>query len=440
MNVILARIVRLGGIPEPSQGRASPVGAGHARDTGMSACGNVVLGGHAAVAAKGRSHRWLGTLATMLLILLGALPLAGLAVAQDDEVDYVELAAVLMRDGEAERAAEALKNVDPAAEGVDLATYHTVRGLIAMETQQLAEAAEAFAAAAAAGQADPLIHLYRAQALFGLEQYAEAITAIEQAGPAVEGLSGAWLMRAHALWMQRRQQEALDVLAEASARFPANTSFQRRQVFYLIEAGLYQQAAELGRDYLTRVDGKPEDFVAIGTALRRGRSFDEALRFLEAARLAHPEDGNIGKALAQTWLEKGNPYAAAEILAIEAERDPTLLAEAAELFRRAGHPARALTLNARVTDSSRKLKQRVGILLELTRFDQVAGMEAALYRAGLLDDEDIRYALAYAHFRGGNFEAVERHLAALTRPELFRKATELRRLMQDCADARWSCS
>lgn len=418
----------------------SPLPPGEGLGVRVGSCTHGRVSGKPLVSANGRSHRLVRAVGLVLSIAMSTLLTAGPAIAQDDEVDYVELAAVLMRDGEAERASEALKNVDPAAEGVDLATYHTVRGLIAMETQQLAEAAEAFAAAAAAGQADPLIHLYRAQALFGLEQYAEAIAAIEQAGPAVEGLSGAWLMRAHALWMLQRQQEALDVLADASARFPANTSFQRRQVFYLIEAGLYQQAAELGRDYLTRVDGKPEDFVAIGTALRRGRSFDEALRFLEAARLAHPEDGNIGKALAQTWLEKGNPYAAAEILAIEAERDPTLLAEAAELFRRAGHPARALTLNARVTDSSRKLKQRVGILLELTRFDQVAGMEAALYRAGLLDDEDIRYALAYAHFRGGNFEAVERHLAALTRPELFRKATELRRLMQDCADARWSCS
>src|SRR5690606_33472357 len=179
-------------------------------------------------------------------------------------------------------------------------------------------AAEAFAEAFKAGETDPLIHLYRAQALFGLERYADAITAIEHAGEAVDGLSGAWLMRAHAEWMLERRQAAMDTLREASRRFPANTSFQRRQVFYLIEAGLYQEAAELGRDYLSRVEGKPEDFVAIGTALRRARSFDEALRFLEAARLAHPEDGNIGKALAQTWLEMGNAYAAAEILAIEA--------------------------------------------------------------------------------------------------------------------------
>lgn len=376
-----------------------------------------------------------------LTLLWLALLLAALAapIGASDEVDYLELAALLTRDGEFQRAADALAKIDPAAEGLDQAKYHTVSGMLAMEQQRHADAAEAFAAAFAAGQTDPLIHLYRAQALFGQERYAEVIAAIEQAGAAVEGLSGAWLMRSHALWMLQQPQAALDLLAAASGRFPDNTGFRRRQVFYLIELGLYQQAAELGRAYLARVEGKLEDVVAIASALRRGGRFEEALRLLEAARLREPHHTLLNKALAQTWVEYGKPLAAAELLAVQGEFDPELLAEAAELFRRAGQLARALQLNARVADDSRRWKQRVGILLELKRYEQVAGMEAALYRAGLLADEDIRYALAFAHFRGGNFAAVERHLRALKRPELFRKATELRRLMQDCGDAPWSC-
>ena len=31
-------------------------------------------------------------------------------------------------------------------------------------------------------------------------------------------------------------------------------------------------------------------------------------------------------------------------------------------------------------------------------------------------------------------------LQVLTRPELFRRATELRRLMQECADQPWACA
>jgi tetratricopeptide (TPR) repeat protein len=374
-----------------------------------------------------------------VLALLLALGLAPLPVAAQDEVDYVALGAQLLRDGHADRAAEALAQVDPAVEGIDLVTYHTARGMVALEQQQPAVAAEAFAAAIAAGQSDPLVHLYRAQALLGLEQYGEVIGALDAAGDAVLGLSGAWLMRAHAHWMGGDRQAALDTLARAGERFPDNNSFLRRQVFYLIEAGLHQEAAALGREYLARAEPQAADYAAIGTALRQSRSYDEALRFLETARLRFPDDAAIAKALAQTWLARGDTLAAAELLAQQAEREPALLPEAAELMRRAGQGVRALALNARIVDQEKKLKQRVGLLLQLRRYEQVAGMEDALYRVGLFRDEDVRYALAYSRFKGGDFEAAEGHLAALTRPELFRKATELRRLMQDCADARWSC-
>ena len=379
-------------------------------------------------------------LVPLIFALLLTLPMPVLTKEPVDEVDYVELAALLVRDGEYDRAEESIAKVDPAAEGIDLAKYHTVLGLIALERQRPGDAVEAFGKAIAAGQDDPLIHLLRAQANFGLERYDDAIKALDAAGDTVLSLSGAWLLRAHAYWMTGQRQACMETLSQATERFPGNTGFLRRQVFYLVDAGLYREAGELGREYLQRAEGKAEDYLAIGTALRRSKSFDEALAFLESARLQFPDEGNIAKALAQTWLESGKPLAAAEVLAKQAELEPALFAEAAELFRRAGHPARALQLNARIMDGSRKLKQRVGLLVELGAFDQITGMENALARVGLLTDEDIRYALAYAYFKASDYVATERHLKALTRPELFRRATELRRLMQDCADAPWQCS
>jgi tetratricopeptide (TPR) repeat protein len=364
---------------------------------------------------------------------------SGSGWAADDEVDYVALGAQLVRDGHYDRAAEMLAKVDPTVEDVDRVTFHTARGMVALEQQRQADAADAFAAAIAAGQSDPLIHLYRAQALFGLERFDEAVAALDAAGDGVQTITGAWLMRAHAQWMLGQRQAAFDTLTRAGVQFPASAVFQRRQVFYLIEAGLFQQAADLGRQYLARAEAQAADYAAIGTALRQSRSYDEALRFLEAARLKYPGDGAIAKALAQTWLARGQVRAAADLLAEQAEREPGLLPEAAELMRRAGQGLRALALNARIADQEKKLKQRVGLLLELRRYEQVAGMEDALYRVGLFADEDVRYALAYSRFKGGDFAAAETHLAALTRPELFRKATELRRVMQECADARWTC-
>lgn len=37
-------------------------------------------------------------------------------------------------------------------------------------------------------------------------------------------------------------------------------------------------------------------------------------------------------------------------------------------------------------------------------------MESSLYRTGLLEDQDVRYALAYALFSSGRFPEANKHL------------------------------
>ncbi len=376
----------------------------------------------------------------ILLILLVALaaPVAD-ARKRNPEIDYLSVAEVLLRDGAVDRAEAALAEVDPAAEGVDLARYHTVSGLIASQRNDLKAAAAAFEQALAAGQTEPMVVLYLAQAYFAEEAWRKVVDTIARGGEALQDVTAAWSMRAHANWMLGERQSALDLLSNAADRFPANTTFTRRQVFYLIEAGLYQEAARVARAFLARGDVGADEYATVGSALRRARAFDEAKAILEAARLRFPADQNLAKALAQVYLESGQMLAAAELLNQAALIDPALLPETAELYRRAGYPMQALALNSRVPDSSRKLKQRIGILAELRRYEQITGMARALERAGLLADEDVRYALAFAYFRGGDFERAESHLSALTRPELFRKATELRRIMAECSDSRWNC-
>ena len=123
-----------------------------------------------------------------------------------------------------------------------------------------------------------------------------------------------------------------------------------------------------------------------------------------------------------------------------ARTEPELLADAAELYRRAGWLIQALTLNGQVIDQPKKLKQRLAIFLELERFDQAAAMREDLLRVGLLADEDIRYALAYALFKTGRYDEAEAELQQLTRSDLFRRAIELRRAMEQCAENPWRCA
>ena len=194
-----------------------------------------------------------------------------------------------------------------------------------------------------------------------------------------------------------------------------------------------------GQAYLGRSEGKVEDYIALGNALRASGELDEAAVFLEQAQLIFPGSPDVRKVLAHVYIERGEMSAAADLLYNAALLEPELLPEAAELYRRSGQTFRAMNLNSQIITQEEKLRQRLALYLEMGSYEQAAAMEIPLRRVGLLAEEDLRYAIAYSLFKTGAFDEAESHLAQLNRPDLFRKAAELRRAIQDCAEDSWKC-
>lgn len=358
----------------------------------------------------------------------------------DQALERLPLAALLLGDGNFDRARQVLSAVDLDDPELDRIRYHTLSGLVALNLDELALAVSEFRAAIDAGQDEPVVWLYLAQAHYGQQQFVETLYALDRAGPETTRIPSVFLMRSQAHWELEEYQNAWQILSEGRITFPDRAGeFARRQVFLLVDQGLYQEAADQGRQYLAEGNAGPEDALAIGNALRQSGQLNEAARILETARLSHPDQVNLSRLLAHTYLADDKTLSAAEVLRQAAIYDQSLLSEAAELYRRSGWLMQALTLNAGIIDQTQKLKQRLAILIELQRFDQAAAMEADLVRLGLLSDEDIRYALAYAHFKTGDFDQAEAQLSRLERADLFRKAIELRRVMEQCAEQPWLC-
>lgn len=356
-------------------------------------------------------------------------------------VEYLSLAAVLIGDGNHDRARSILARVDTADPELDRIRYHTLSGLVALNLDEAALAAREFEAAIDAGQDEPVVWLYLAQARFSQQLYQPALDALDRAGEAATRVPSVFLMRAQAHWELDQYPEAWRVLGQGRELFPDRAGeFARRQVFLLIDQGLFQLAAEQGLAFLASDQARIDDAVAIGNALREAGEYRQAAIVLEKARLGAPEHAMLGKVLSHVYLAQDQVLAAAEVMRSAALADPELLIDAAELYRRAGWLIQALTLNGQVIDQSKKLKQRLAIFLELARFDQAAAMRDDLARVGLLADEDIRYALAYALFKTGRFAEAEVELQQLTRSDLFRRAIELRRAMEQCADNPWRCA
>ncbi|WP_376695935.1 tetratricopeptide repeat protein [Wenzhouxiangella sp. EGI_FJ10305] len=384
----------------------------------------------------------------MLILVLGSTAGAEEQPASppEDEVERLSLAALLIGDGNYDRARGVLAAIDVEDPDVDRVRYHSLDGLVALNLDELSRAEAAFERALEAGRdreeppAD-VIWLYLAQARFGQEDHAGTLEALDGADAETTDLPSVYLMRAQSHWQMGDLESAWQVLSKGAGRFPDRAGdFTRQQVHLLVEQGLFQEAAALGQRFMAQGEATANDALAIGNALREAGEYEQALSILESARLEDSDNVRLARVLAQTWLELDKVLPAADILNEAARLDPALMAEAAELYRRAGWLMQALTLNARVIDQSKKLKQRLAIFIELGRFNQAAGMESDLVRTGLLNEEDIRYALAYALFKTGRYEQAESHLARLTQDDLFRKANELRRAMEQCRDEPWLCT
>ena len=385
----------------------------------------------------------------LLAVVLSLALLPAVAPAADDgdqpsqsegeEVDYVTLGARLLKDGHLGRAESALKKADPEADAVDAARLFTLRGLINLKQGQLEPAKERLRQAIDAGQDNRVVHLYLAQAHYRLQEYADTIAAIERAGVVAQDQPSLYTILARSHWELGQRGEAFATLDAAAQRYPGNETFLRQEIFYLIDLELYQKAASLGQTYLDSANAAIPDYLAIGRALRESGQLAKARDFLEGARLQFPDNVKLTVELAQVYVKLGATNAAAHLYEKAAYRDPTYMSQAAELYRKAGKPFVALNLNARVPAAEDKLKQRLAILLEFKHYAMAAAMADDLGRAGLLQNQDIRYALAFAQFKNGNFDAAEAQLQRLTRSDLFRKATELRKAMAGCRDAAWKC-
>ena len=385
--------------------------------------------------------------------VLGALVCIGIGAAwepvsakEDDdgskdaeaEVDHLGLAARLIQDEHFDRALSVLSEVDQNAKTFDGVRFFTLRGLANLQQQNYEEARKDFDTAIKRGQKDKSIELYRAQACFKLEQYKCVLSAIAKSGKSSTE-SAALLMKSESEWKLGRKESAIATLQKGEKSFQDNPEFQRLQVFYFIDLGLYLEAVAVSNRYLSRDNIKAADYVAIAEALRAANAYDRAQVMMEGARLRYPENEQVLVQLAHCYLGAEKKISAAMVFEEAARLNSKYTFEAAELYKEAGLLFRAEWLNARVADQKNKTKQRLSLLVEAQDFDAVTAMIPKLERLRLLEDDSIRYAVAYAFYKTGQFGPAEEHLKPIKDPQLFESALQLRKAMASCREAGWDC-
>lgn len=348
---------------------------------------------------------------------------------QQANVDYIGIAAVMIRDGNFDRAERALEQVDLDDEDLDLERFYTLSGLVQLRRGNNREAIAQFEQAQTQGQDDPVLNVYLAQAYYGEQRYQDAIAAIDGV-PNLAQYPSLYGLLADSYWQLDDTSAAYSTLGRAAELFPSQAQFVRQQIFYLVELGLTQEAVTKSLEYLSKLEEEPAAYVTVGEALRRGGNPDLAVETLEMGVLQHPHDRQIRLALAQAYLDLGRPRTAASMVERAAANDPSLYFEAAEIYRRAGAYDRALFLNSLVLDEGNKAIQRFHVLLSMERFESAIALESRLQRTGNLNNDANRYAMAYGFFQVRKLDRAVEYLNRIDSTDFFRRATQLRQAIE----------
>jgi len=376
----------------------------------------------------------------LILLTLLQLSLFAANTKSSDEIDYVTLATLLMKDGYYSRAVETLNEADTTQEAFDFAMYYTLQGLIYAKQKLYTVSNEAFDKAIASGQDDRSIYLYMAQNSFKLHAYQETLDALQRARALVTQKPQLLSLKAECYWKLKQHNKALQTLEDLEHTFKTYYALYKQRFNYLIELELYQSAFDDAQVYLLKEKANVKSYLSFVGALRKSGAMRKATLLAERGNLLFDDSAEMTVMLAHLYLDQEMINSAANLFDEASIEDSKYTKEAAEMLRRAHEFTLSLYKNAQLTDTKEKYKQRIAIYLEFSAYERVVATAGALKRSGLIEDENIRYALAYAYYMNGDFEKSEQELAMLRRSDLFEKATVLRKNIQKCQNDMWECA
>jgi len=372
------------------------------------------------------------------LIIIVTLAITSL-YAKKDEVDFISLATLMLKDGFYDRANEALNQVDTNKTEFDFARFYTLKGLVLTQKQQLNDANDFFQLSIDNGQEDKSIYLYMAQNSYKLKDYLYVIKYIDNAKEITTDKPKIHSLKADAFWKLKKHEDSLTTLKEINKKFPQFFPAYKQRFYYFVELKLYKSALSDADVYLKNAKPDERTTLSLISALKNAGEIDRAIELAESSNIIFSKSAKITLLLGHLYLKKQMVQATADIFDTASIKDFKYTKEAAEMLRRAKEYSQSLFKNSQMLDTKEKLKQKIAIFLEFSEYERIVATYKDLKRSELIKNEDIRYALAFSYYQIGEYEMCERELKELKRSDLFSKATELRKNMQKCKVNFWEC-
>lgn len=404
--------------------------------------------------------------------------------AEEQTINHMEIATIMYYDGKYDKALEELQQAKDSHTQIEWDKYHNMRGLIFLKNENYQASIDAFKKAVIATKQktyeppveekpkreylfsvfsekkkvkeprvkkpvfDPEklrkdqieeINIYLSQAYYKAEQYLNAVHALDAAGEKGRANASLFTLRAECYWKADQKGAAIDALSRGAKIFPKDATLLKQKFYYFAELKLYQASIAAAKAYMQKMPANAQEYISLAQMLQSGGESEEAIKVLEEAKLKFPSSAKVHILLGHYYNQKEMPHVTADLFEKGSFYDEKYLKEAAEMYRRNGELAHALYLNSMMTDKEEKTKQKVAIYIGKGEFEKIIGVKDALDRYGLLKNDNMRYALAYAYYMVKDYESAEEHLKKIEDDELFSKATVIRKNIEKCRSNSLEC-
>jgi predicted Zn-dependent protease len=232
---------------------------------------------------------------------------------------------------------------------------------------------------------------------------------------------------------------AIQALNRGMELFPDDPSLLKVKSNYLAHLGLYRAAIESEEERMALIEADESDYVMLSQLFIESKQINEAIEVLETAMVKFPMSAKVRILLGHSYMEKDMDHTTAHLFKLGAYLDPKYLSDAVEMHRRVKDYPHAIFLNAQMTDKTENLKQKVAIYLDREEFEKIIGLRDGLERYNLLEDDNMRYAFAYANYMAKDYDEAEVHLKMITDPEIYNKGLKILNNIEQCRDNSLEC-
>lgn len=411
---------------------------------------------------------------SLILMLLSS----SLLAKEEQGVDHIALATLMIYDDKFNKAQEELNAVDKKSANFDAAKFYTVSGVLASKQKKYKQAVTMYNLAIDATKtkvfeapkeytkkkylfeitgetevkkkdsfdpekirAEKLADLYMhlAKEYYQLKEYKNTINSLNNAGEKGAAKAALYTLRADCYWKLKEHEHALEALNKGYEKFPKHSELLKQKFYYFAELKLYQAAIEAAKEYMQKVGVSSKEYIATAQMLIGANQYDQAINLLEEAKMEFPKNSELMVLLGHMYLKKEYKYASTHLFDQSAYYNKKYLNDAVEINKRAGNITHALYLNSQNPDKKAKLKQKIAIYLNSEEFRKIIGLKKALERYNMLEDENLRYTLAYAYYMVGDYENSEQQMKYISDNELFNKATVIRKNIEKCTNNTLEC-